>query len=138
MSNMEDLVKTYLVLRNERDKMRAQYENKDAELENEMKLLEQAMLVACNEVNATSIKTQHGTVIKQLKERFTIADRDHFNEFVKENMAVELFEGRIHQGNFKQFMSEHRDDGLPPGINVMREFAVTVRKPSANFSTSEA
>jgi hypothetical protein len=52
-------------------------------------------------------------------------------------MAVELFEGRIHQGNFKQFMSEHEGEGLPPGVNVMREFGVTVRKPSANLSTSE-
>ena len=102
-----------------------------------MKLLEQAMISACNDINATSIKTQHGTVIKSLKERFTISDRDNFNEFVRENMAVELFEGRIHQGNFKQFMSEHEGDGLPPGVNVMREFAVTVRKPSANLSTSE-
>lgn len=136
-TNMEDLVKTYLVLRNEREQLKIQYENKDAELEGEMKLLEQAMLVACNDVNATSIKTQHGTVIKSLKERYTIADRDYFNEFVKENMAVELFEGRIHQGNFKQFMSEHKDEGLPPGVNVMREFAITVRKPSANLSTSD-
>lgn len=134
---MEDLVKTYLILRNEREQLKVQYENRDAELEGEMKLLEQAMLVACNDVNATSIKTQHGTVIKRLNERFTIADRDHFNDFVRENMAVELFEGRIHQGNFKQFIAERQGEGLPPGVNVMREFAIVVRKPSANLSTSE-
>lgn len=136
MANMEDLVKSYIALRTEREALKMRYENQDGELEGEMKLLEQAMISACNDINATSIKTQHGTVIKSLKERFTISDRDNFNGFVRENMAVELFEGRIHQGNFKQFMAEHEGEGLPPGINVMREFGVTVRKPSANLSTS--
>ena len=44
--------------------------------------------------------------------------------------AVELFESRIHQGNFKEFIAERKDDGLPPGVNVMREFGIVVRKPS--------
>ncbi len=47
-----------------------------------------------------------------------------------ENEALELFEKRIHQGNFKQFMEGHEGDGLPPGVNVMREYGVTVRKAS--------
>jgi hypothetical protein len=47
-----------------------------------------------------------------------------------ENDAVDLLERRIHQGNFKQFMAEHERDGLPPGVNVMREFGIVVRKPS--------
>lgn len=127
---MEELVKTYLTLRNEREKLEASYKSSDKELEDEMKLLEQAMLSACNDINADSVKTQYGTVMKSLKERFTISDRDNFNDFIREHAAVELFEGRIHQGNFKQFMAEHQGEGLPPGVNVMREFAVTVRKSS--------
>jgi hypothetical protein len=41
-----------------------------------------------------------------------------------------LLERRIHQSNFREFLNGHEDDGLPPGINVMREFGVTVRKNS--------
>jgi hypothetical protein len=44
--------------------------------------------------------------------------------------APELFEGRIHQGNFKEFIADRKDEGLPPGVNVMREFTIVVRKPS--------
>jgi hypothetical protein len=40
-------------------------------------------------------------------------------------------ERRIHQGNFKEFMSEHANEGLPPGVNVMKELGITVRKPTA-------
>jgi hypothetical protein len=130
MNDMEELVKTYLTIRNERDRIEAEYKDQDAALKAEMATLEQAMLSGCNEIKADSIKTPHGTIIKSLKERFTCSDRDNFNKFVLEHSAVELFESRLHQGNFKEFMSERHSDGLPPGVNVMREFGITVRKPT--------
>jgi hypothetical protein len=130
MNDMEELVKTYLTIRNERDRIEAEYKDQDAALKAEMATLEQAMLSGCNEIKADSIKTPHGTIIKSLKERFTCSDRDNFNKFVLEHGAVELFESRLHQGNFKEFMSERHSDGLPPGVNVMREFGITVRKPT--------
>jgi len=43
---------------------------------------------------------------------------------------VELLERRIHQGNFREHMSDIEGEGLPPGVNVMREFGITVRKAS--------
>ncbi len=134
MSDMEELVKTYLTIRKERDRIEAEYKDRDQALKSEMAVLEQAMLAGCNEIKADSIKTPHGTIIKSLKERYTCSDRDNFNKFVLETGAVELFEARLHQGNFKEFMSERHSDGLPPGVNVMREFAVTVRKPTVKLS----
>lgn len=130
MNDMEELVKTYLTIRNERDRIESEYKDRDAALRSEMATLEQAMLSGCNEIKADSIKTPHGTIIKSLKERYTCSDRDNFNKFVLEHGAVELFEARLHQGNFKEFMSERHGDGLPPGVNVMREFTITVRKPT--------
>ena len=130
MSDMEELVKTYLTIRNERDRIESEYKLQDEALKAEMTVLEQEMLAGCNEIKADSIRTPHGTVIKSLKERFTCSDRDNFNKFVIETGAVELFEARLHQGNFKEFMSERHAEGLPPGVNVMREFGITVRKPS--------
>jgi hypothetical protein len=134
MNDMEELVKTYLTIRNERDRIESEYKLQDEALKAEMTVLEQEMLAGCNEIKADSIRTPHGTVIKSLKERFTCSDRDNFNKFVLETGAVELFESRLHQGNFKEFMSERNNSlhiaGLPPGVNVMREFAITVRKPS--------
>ena len=128
--NLDELVKIYLTIRNERDKLRSNWEVKDGELEQEMKLLEQSMLTVCNDTNASSIRTESGTVIRSLKERFTTNDWDNFKKFVLDNKAIDLLERRIHQGNFKEFMAEHKDEGLPPGVNVMREFTIVVRKPS--------
>ena len=128
--NLDELVKIYLTIRNEREKLKSGWEVKDGELEQEMKLLEQSMLTVCNDTNASSIRTESGTVIRSLKERFTTNDWDNFKKFVLDNDAIDLLERRIHQGNFKEFMAEHKDDGLPPGVNVMREFTIVVRKPS--------
>ena len=123
-SNLEELVQIYLTIRSER-------ETQDKAFKDELNVLEQSMLAICNDTNADSIKTQNGTVIRKMNERFYCNDWDNFKKFVLEHQAVELFERRIHQGNFKEFMSEHKDDGLPPGVNVMREFGITVRKPVA-------
>ena len=128
--NVEELVDVYLKIRNERDRILREYEAKDSELKADMAEIESLVLAVCNEVNADSIKTQHGTVMRKLNERFFCNDWDGFRKFVLDNGAVELLEKRIHQGNFKQFLSEHEGDGLPPGVNVMREYGVSVRKSS--------
>ena len=128
--NLEELVKAYLTIRTERETLKSQYEVNDKVLLDDMDALEKEMLVICNDTNASSIRTGSGTVIRKLNERFTTNDWDNFKKFVIENDAVDLLERRIHQGNFKQFMAEHERDGLPPGVNVMREFGIVVRKPS--------
>jgi len=126
--NLEELVNIYLTIRSEREKLELQ----DKELKNDLDMIAQQMLAICNEANATSIKTGQGTVIKKLSERFTLSDRSGFDAFVREHDAIELYEARIHQGNFKEFISERADEGLPPGVNVMREFTIVVRKPNSN------
>jgi hypothetical protein len=128
--NLEELVKVYLTIRSERERIESEWKAKDDELRADLKSLESQMLVTCNENNASSIKTGSGTVIRKLNERYTVADGDVFRKFVLQEGAVDLFESRIHQGNFKEFISERKDDGLPPGVNVMREFGIVVRKPS--------
>lgn len=130
--NLEELVKIYLTIRMERERILHEYDTKDKELKAEMALIEQPMLAICNETNADSIKTQNGTIIRRMSERFYCSDWANFSEFVLENQAVELLERRIHQGNFKEFMSEHLGEGLPPGVNVMKELGITVRKPTSN------
>jgi hypothetical protein len=129
--NTDQLVETFITLRNERDRLRNEYEAQDAKVKEEMTTLEQALLAICNETNATSIKTDKGTVIRKLNERFFCSDWDNFRDYVLQHQALELLERRIHQGNFKEFIAERQAEGLPPGVNVMREYGVTVRKPTS-------
>jgi hypothetical protein len=129
-TNVEELVSAYMAIRSERERIAREFETADGELKQQLSQLEAAMLEVCNTVNANSIKTKFGTVMRKLNERFFCTDWDSFGRFVLEQEAVGLLEKRIHQGNFRQFMEEHQGDGLPPGVNVMREFGITVRKSS--------
>ena len=134
MSDMEQLVKAYLTIRNERDRIEAEYEEKVRKLKEDMVVLEQEMLAGCNALNMQSVRTTQGTIIKTLKERYTCADRDNFNKFVLETGAVELFSAHLNQSNFKEFMSDRHDQGLPPGVNITREFTIVVKKPTVRNS----
>lgn len=128
--NTEQLVEAFIAIRSQREKLLQEFEAADKALKEEASQIEAALLDICNSVNADSIKTGHGTVMRKLSERFFCQDWDNFYKFVLDNEAPHLLERRIHQSNFKEFISGHEDDGLPPGINVMREFGVTVRKNS--------
>ena len=125
-----ELVKTYLTIRNERERMEAEWKAGNDALVADMKALEAKMLDTCNQNDAGSIRTANGTIVRRLYERYTVSDGDSFRKFVLQNGAVDLFEARIHQGNFKEFIAENISNGLPPGVNVMKEFTVIVRKPS--------
>ena len=80
--NLEELVKDYLEIRSQREAILAEYEIKDTALKDALKNIEVEMLNICNNTNADSIKTQHGTVIRKLNERFYCNDWDNFRKFV--------------------------------------------------------
>ena len=129
-SKLDELVKVYLTIRNERERMEAEWLVKDKELKAELDVLAQTFMITCNESNAKSIRTDYGTVMRKLNERYTVSDGTAFRKFVMDNEMPELLEARIAQANFKEFIAERKADGLPPGVNVMREFTIVVRKPS--------
>jgi hypothetical protein len=135
MNDVEALVETYLTLRRERETLKAQYEAGDSELKKDMEGIEAALLDVCNKTNVNGLKTQYGSVTRQVKDRFFCTDWDNFKKFVEAEGSLDLLERRIHQRNFKEFMAERQGDGLPPGVNVLREFDIVVRKSS---STSES
>tara|TARA_R100000734_G_C3268370_1_gene64992 strand:- start:173 stop:616 length:444 start_codon:yes stop_codon:yes gene_type:complete len=127
---LDEVVSTYITIRNEKERRAREFQKKDQELKNDLEQLEQVMLNSCNEVNADSIKTSRGTIIKSLKENYVCSDWSNFKDFILENEAPELLQQRIHQANFKEFLSSRTEEGLPPGISSMRAFSIVVRKPS--------
>lgn len=129
-TKLDGLVKVYLTIRNERERIEAEWAVKDKELKAELDVLAQTFMTHCNESNAKSIRTDYGTVMRKLNERYTVSDGTAFRKFVMDNEMPELLEARIAQANFKEFIAERKADGLPPGVNVMREFTIVVRKPS--------
>ena len=128
---VDSLVKAYLAIRLERDKVAKKYQQEDSELKDQMNRLESAMLETCDDIGAETLRTESGTIIKTLKENFVCGDWDNFKSYVLENQALELLQQRISQSNFREFLSTREEEGLPPGISTMREFKITVRKPTS-------
>lgn len=135
MTDTGSLVETYLTIRRQREKLKAEFEAQDGTLKTDMEQIEAALLAICNETNVNGLKTQHGTVTRQVKERYFCTDWDNFRKFVENEGSIDLLERRIHQRNFKEFMSERAGDGLPPGVNALREYDIVVRKASSTSET---
>jgi hypothetical protein len=127
----DSLVKAYLALRLQREKLARKYEQEDSVFKEQMNRLEEAMLNTCNDIGAETLRTDSGTIIKTLKENYVCGDWDNFKKFILENQALELLQQRISQTNFKEYVGTRKEEGLPPGISTMREFKITVRKPTA-------
>lgn len=125
------LVSAYLGLRGQREKLARKYDQEDSVLKEQMERLEEAMLSTCNDIGAETLRTESGTIVKTLKENYVCGDWDNFKKFILDNNALELLQQRISQTNFKEFVSTRQEEGLPPGISTMREFKITVRKPSS-------
>jgi hypothetical protein len=122
------LAAIYLKIRDKRELLAKEFEAEDAKLKESQEAIEEELLTKCKEEDANSINTPFGTIIRSVKQRFWPADWDAFNRFVLENEAVGLFEKRVHQTNMAQWLEEHKDNP-PPGLNVDRRYACSVRRP---------
>jgi hypothetical protein len=127
VANVDKLVEVYIKIRDARDKIRKEAEAKEAELDDQMYVIEQEILELCKETGATSIKTEHGTAIRTVKNRYTTNDWERFYDFMFEHNAPQLLERRIQQSNMKQFLEEN-PDLHPAGLNVDSAYAITVRR----------
>lgn len=131
MIDTEALVETYLKIRKEREILRSRFDEQDSELKEQMESISAALIDVCNTTNVNGLRTKHGTVTRQVKDRYFCTDWDHFRKFVETEGSIDLLERRIHQRNFKEFMASRTGDGLPPGVNALREYDVIVRKASS-------
>ncbi len=126
---LDKLAEIYIKIRDHRQAQARSFEAKDKELEEQLQVLEQKMLEICKQNNASSIRTEHGTVIRQIKSRYWTNDWDSMYAFIKQNNAFGLLERRLHQTHMKEFLSENPDK-LPMGLNVEREYNIVVRRSS--------
>lgn len=120
------LVTAYINIRDKRAEAKKAFEEEDKVLESRLETIENALLEVCKDTGVESLRTTAGTATRTVKERVWATDWDAFKEFVREYDAVDLFEKRIHQGNYKAWVEEHPDVVAP--VNVDRRYAVTIRR----------
>ena len=129
--DMDKLTRIYLKIRDAKDELTAKFKQDVANLEAQMATLEQEMLETCKTMNASSIRTPHGTIVRSVKSRYWTNDWDSMYDFIEETGAFGLLEKRIHQTHKKEFLTENPDI-YPKGMNVENEFTVVVRRSKGN------
>lgn len=126
---MDKLAKVYIKIRGKMNLLTQEYEKAKAELEEQKDAVSNAMREQMKLIGSKTVRTDNGTIMMQLKTRYSTQDWDSFKAFVVQNDAVDLLERRIAQGNMAKFLEEN--PGLvPPGLNSDSEYTITVKKPT--------
>jgi len=125
--DVDKLVRVFIRMRDKKAEIAKEAQEKESELEEKMAKIRRALLNYCKENEVESVRTESGTFFRSIKARYTTTDWSSMNKFILEHQAVELLDKRINQGNMKQFL-EDNPDLLPPGLNIDREYAITIRR----------
>lgn len=124
----DKLIKAYIKLRTERQKVLHAFEEQDNELKAQQEMVSEKLLEMCKETGADSIKTSFGTASRKVSTRYWTSDWSSMYDFIRENDAFQLMEQRVHQTNMKKFL-EDNPDKCPMGLNSDRRYTVSVLKP---------
>lgn len=124
-----ELAEEYLYFRDLKAKLQKKFEAKEAVLDAELDHISSRLMVLCNEQDASSIKTDSGTIIRSLKTRYETKDWDSLYEFVLDHSAPYLLQKRINESAMKEFLETNPED-FPKGLNIASEYKISVRKPT--------
>lgn len=126
---LDKLARVYRKIRGKIQELTNEYEGQVEGLKAQQEEIKHAMKDQMRAMGVKSVRTPEGTIILAEKTRYTTNDWDSFKTFVVEHDALDLFEKRIQQTNMVTFLNEN--PGLvPPGLNSMTEYDVSVRKPT--------
>jgi hypothetical protein len=123
----EKLADIYVKIRDARSALKEKFESEDAVLKEQLDLVAEKMMNLCQEIDADSIRTPAGTIIRKVDTRYWTTDWESMYQFVEEHNAFPLLEKRIHQTNMKQFL-EDNPDLLPAGLQADSKYTIVVRR----------
>lgn len=127
---LDRVVQARQAIKDARTIKRHAWEKEDIALEEDQKKLDVLLLQLLNQQGASSIATEHGTVIRSLKLKPSAADWGAIWDWIVQDPARgELLERRLKTAFIKEHM-EQNNGAIPPGINLHREYEVSVRRPN--------
>lgn len=123
----ERLARAYVKIRDARKVLNREFEDKDNDLKDKLKLIEGQMLKFLQDSKMDSAKTKSGTFYKQEEITPTGADWDKIYDWIKKDDAFDALEKRLKKTFVKEYMEAHKGTP-PPGVTVYREFVVRVKR----------
>jgi hypothetical protein len=126
---MDRLAKVYRKMAAKIQELTTEYDAAVEEIKRQQDAVKTALKDQMLVMGVSSVRTENGTVVLSTKTRYNTQDWDSFKEFIKEHDAIDLLEKRIAQTNMGTFLEEN-PGVVPPGLNTMTEYAISVRKPT--------
>lgn len=123
----EELARIYIKIRDAKEAAVERHKQELAEFNEQLEAIANEMLDICKELNASSLRTDAGTIIRKVTTNFNTNDWGSMFEFIKEHNAFGLLQQRLHQNNMKQFLEEH-PDLLPPGLWSESKYTIVVKR----------
>lgn len=129
IKSMAEAVDAWRELDGKRDRLKSQYEEKDALLKGSMQRLELWMMSELQKqgVDAVTVNGVARVAIRE-KRRFGCQDWDTFKQWAHAlgPIGFDFFQKRLMDSNMQQYVEEHKV--LPPGATVSTELIVAVTK----------
>tara|TARA_R110000787_G_scaffold217336_1_gene326178 strand:- start:117 stop:512 length:396 start_codon:yes stop_codon:yes gene_type:complete len=125
--DIDRFVRVFVKIRDEKAQVAREAKEKEAVLTEELDKIRRALLDYCKENGVEKVGTASGTFFRSVKTRYSTSDWESMHKFILKHEIPDLLDKRINQGNMRQFLEENPEQ-LPPGLNVDREYAVTVRR----------
>lgn len=121
------LASVYIKIRDARKELQTKFDNEDAKLEDQLKIVQGKMLELCKETDSDSIRTSAGTITRVVKTRYTTRDWGALYDVIKEYDIPQLLEQRIAQTQMRNFLEEHPEVS-PRGLDKFSQYAISVRR----------
>ena len=124
---LSEAVEVYIKLRDKKAQMKAAFDAEVSPINDKLAKLEAKLMEVFNNTGMDSVKTEFGTAYTVNRTTASVADRDIFMDYVKNNEKWSLLEVRVSKTAVDQFR-EANDNEIPPGVNLRVERVVNVRR----------
>jgi hypothetical protein len=128
-TEIDKVIGTYVKLRDHRDQLREEAKAKEKPVTQKMEKLEAWLMKKANELGVESFKTDLGTAYLTSKVTVSVADKESFVNFIKEEDMFELLTISANKTAVNEYLDENEE--LPPGINRSVIRTVNVNRPRA-------
>jgi hypothetical protein len=126
---MDKLAKVYRKMAAKIQQLTREYETEVEAIKAQQEVVKIALKDQMLKLGVKSVRTDQGTVVLSTTTNYNTQDWDSFKEFMKQYDALDLVQQRISQLNMKRFLEEN-PGVVPPGLNSMTEYGISVRKPT--------
>lgn len=124
--NVEAIIAKYIDLRDAIDAAKAEYESKVAGFKQAQEGIEAYLMGLANTTGQTSFGCATGTAFVTTQNGCTVANKEEFMRYIRENEAWPLLNVSANKTNVKEFLDANNQ--LPPGVNWTTMKVIQVRR----------